>query len=131
MTGTLPRLVARLDRFIDCAAAVWADYLTHGPGRLSASAYEPVQSAAEALDQTLHDTEVIAFLQQVDVFDRHQIAQIAHRLDRLARSCACTRHGLCFITGEAGLIPRTDQHKMFESYLAELREITRRIMLLC
>ena len=39
----------------------------------------------------------------------------------LGARCARRNEGLCFVTGEAGLIPRKDQHAAYEQALAIVR----------
>ncbi len=105
------QLAARLTRFVASVEAVWDAYRDAGAGRVEAALYEPVAAAGEALESTLGAaTESDPILESVRV------------AKDLARRCACTSLGLSFISGEAGLIPRRDQHEALERALRTLRE---------
>ena len=118
------RLAARIDEFGEQAETLWRDYLRLGPGKLEPGDANGVFSAAAEIEHTVRDPDVARWLEHVPhgtQLDELQ-TQIT-QLTRLARACASTPQGLNFITGEAGLIPRRDQHEAFESGLVKLREM--------
>lgn len=101
---------------MQAAEAVWLSYQTHGPGHVAADLHEPVELAATKTRAFL-DAEPVdlggaeaALRQSVD-----QLVDLSHRF-------AHTSLGLCFVTGEAGLIPRPDQHRAFETALSTVRD---------
>lgn len=125
------RLVAGLDQLVESAGVVWQEYQARGPGQVEASTYNPVQSAVADLERAITSNEVVDRLEQHTSPSRDQLARRIKQLDKLARACACEPQGLCFITGEAGLIPRRDQHEAFEACLVELRQIARQLATPC
>ena len=123
--GTGSRLAARIDEFVEQSETLWRNYRDHGPGKLDRSHFDGVASAASEIESTISDPDIARWLEQVDrgAELRDTLQAEVKQLSRLARACACTPQGLSFITGEAGLIPRKDQHQAFESGLAKLRKI--------
>ena len=100
---------AHLARFVASVDAVWHAYREAGPGRVDQALHEPVGAACDALEPALA-REPAAVREAVAV------------ARDLAERCACTSLGLSFVSGEAGLIPRRDQHEALESALLTLRE---------
>lgn len=122
-TGRL--LAARTDDFIEHTEKLWQAYQSLGPGKLERSYFDDVEAAAAEVEHTIKEPNIAAWLEQVDrgIELRDALQTQTKQLSRLSRACACTPQGLSFITGEAGLIPRRDQHEAFESGLATTREI--------
>ena len=114
---SLDALATCLKDWLDHVSVIWNRYQQDGPGRLSAAMISPVDSAAEDIEQ------LICQLDRPDVqgLDVSGLRTSIRETTKLARRCACTSQGLCFISGEAGLIPRRDQHVAFEKGL----ELTR------
>ena len=108
------RLAERIDQLAEAGQSLWARYQVVGPGKVDAAYFDAVQAAAEQLEAVLIETEPPHGLQ-----DLHDCSA---RLRDLSRRCACMPQGLSFITGEAGLIPRRDQHEAMEQALRELRQ---------
>jgi hypothetical protein len=100
----LGKLLAEL---LTAATAVWDAYRDVGPGKVEASLFEPVEVASQEIDRLLDDSTEL----------REAVAELYD----LAQRCTCRSEGLCFITGEAGLIPRRDKEAAFEERLAWLR----------
>ena len=90
---------------------VWLRYRDAGPNRVEPELFGDVGHAANEIRdvlQRLPETESAAAL-----------TAAAETL----RDCCCRRpEGLCFITGEAGLIPRQDLHDRFEAALKTLHD---------
>lgn len=101
-------------RLHDAATRVWDSYREQGPGKVDSELYEAVATAAHALEAAL-------------VAGNEPLTDTVRRVRDLAHRCACTSLGLCFITGEAGLIPRPDQHKAYEEGLAAIRAAADRL----
>jgi hypothetical protein len=99
-----------LNRFIDRAQTIWQQYLEFGPGQLDAATYPPLAEAGDAL------------LTQIESVGEASVA--IRKIMQLAQVCACSANGLCFISGEAGLIPRLDQPARFEQALELLKIAT-------
>lgn len=74
--------------------------------------FEPVETAYLEIDRLLGESADVGEL-------REAVAEVYD----LAQRCACRVEGLCFVTGEAGLIPRRDKEAAFVEYLAWLREV--------
>lgn len=98
--------VDALRSLLNAAQAVWYTYRESGPGRVDASLYEDVESAVARVKQ---------------VGDSRIDDGLIETLRDLCHRCCLRSEGLCFITGEAGLIPRKDLHERFERSLEELR----------
>ena len=119
------RLAAPIDDFVEQIGTLWQDYQRLGPGQLAASRMESVVSAATEIRNTLSDPDLARWLEQMDCGRelRDELQAQVKQLTRLARACACTPQGLSFVTGEAGLIPRKDQHEALASGLVKLGEM--------
>ena len=97
------------------ASQLWSDYLSGGPGSLDSKSFEPVAATAEGLMNLLHQSETTLDCAVAE----HTICKICE----LAQRCACRLEGLCFITGEAGLIPRKQDHESYETALNQLEQL--------
>ena len=117
----LERFVVRLNEFVAGVAAIWGDYQARGPGRVDAALYERLEPALQELLR-LVDGNLAAIDDRRDGLRDaiRQAGDYAHR-------CACTPQGLCFITGEAGLIPRQDQIAAMARALTQLADEVRRL----
>lgn len=101
-----------LSQFLEGVSAVWDAYQEHGPGQVDESLFDAVPDAAAAVETYLARTAASDGSASAEAL----IAAV-HTLVSLSRQCATSPQGLCFITGEAGLIPRRDQHEAFERAL--------------
>ena len=116
----------RLQRFASAAEQVWSAYQQHGPGRVEAALFADVESAWQAMEQLIADDPVVASVAAA-MGDRPEpwgrdLRDRAGVLCDLARQCVCRPEGLCFVTGEAGLIPRRDKIAAFEQTLQAVRD---------
>jgi hypothetical protein len=98
----LQSLLTRLER-------IWRVYREAGPGNVDADLFEDVHALAESVLPELAEAAA-----GDDLLEAIQTA-----VD-LGRRCAERPEGLCFITGEAGLVPRRDLHQKFDSALATM-----------
>ncbi len=89
------------------AQDLWQRYLELGPGRLPDDAMEPYLNERAAL--------------KTDVVEVHALLA---ELEPLLRRCVERTEGLCFVTGEAGLIPRRDLHAKCEELLDQLERLS-------
>ncbi|MAE63317.1 MAG: hypothetical protein CMJ18_03520 [Phycisphaeraceae bacterium] len=102
--GASAEHAARLQRLFDEASELWSQYDERGPGRMDKVCFERVDSAAAAVRKS-------------DEAWPDDVAEAGSKLCDLSEQCVCRPQGLCFVTGEAGLIPRRDQHEAFEAAL--------------
>ena len=117
-------LANRIRRFCEAAESLWTLYQVQGPGRVDAACFEPLQKAADQLDAAIEKTTSPAWLAQLTREPAAWMRELQDRVSRLcelSRRCACTPQGLSFVTGEAGLLPRKDQHEAFEQSLLILQ----------
>lgn len=77
---------------------------------MAAELYDAVEAAHAALHLTGEEAK---------------LAEAAEALRELCHRCCRRSEGLCFITGEAGLIPRRDLHDRFEKALQALRAVVK------
>lgn len=99
----LRELLSRLER-------IWQDYLDSGPGAVDSALFADVEPTAARVTAMLQEREAPSEL----------ILAIETGVN-LACRCVQRSEGLCFITGEAGLVPRRDLHEKFEGALATIR----------
>jgi hypothetical protein len=117
-------LAQSINRLCESAESLWKDYQIQGPGRIDAVSFDHVQAAAEELETALGRTtlpERLADIVNEPAAWIRELQDCVSLLCELSRRCACTPQGLSFITGEAGLLPRRDQHEAFEQTLIRLR----------
>jgi len=122
----LDDLVTCLSEWLVHTTTIWKQYQQHGPGRVRSDLFDPVDSTANRLKPLLHQLAAVDSLQTGGV-DLVEIGATIRLTTELARRCACTPQGLCFISGEAGLIPRKDQHDVIESALQRLSRCVRQL----
>ncbi len=101
-----------LTEFLSAASVVWDTYRKDGPGKVDASLFEPVETAYLELDRLLSESAKAGEL-------REAVAEVYD----LSQRCACRVEGLCFVTGEAGLIPRRDKEAAYAERLAWLQGV--------
>lgn len=94
--------------FYRAAKKLWERYLRVGPGAVEAFYLSQVESAAAA------------WFEADDTVATGDLASDVRILLDLARRCVDTPNGLCFVSGEAGLVPRRDQHAQYERCLNNL-----------
>lgn len=107
MTESRKARVRVLREFIERTASIWARYQNYGPGGVDAGMYDGIAELAAGVQRQLDD-------------DSAEIRDAVETVRDLSHRCACRSNGLCFITGEAGLIPRKDLHTAMDNGLAIL-----------
>ncbi len=104
-------LQAAIRKLSQTASELWREYLEVGPGALEPSALTGFSDAAEKASELLAITATNE--------TAHQDLMLAlDELEPLLRRCVERTEGLCFVTGEAGLIPRKDLHQKCEAALS-------------
>ena len=98
------------NKFFEAANAVWRQYLECGPGQLTAEGLAPFLQARG--------------LAEAEIVEDPELIDKVHELEKLLRRCVERPEGLCFVTGEAGLIPRQDLHQQCESLLAFFQQLS-------
>jgi hypothetical protein len=98
-----------LEQFLDRVSALWKSYQDVGPGQVNPSLWTEIPELTAHIERELIDGDT-------------RILQAVRQVSDLSERCACRSEGLCFITGEAGLIPRRDLLELMESSLRILRE---------
>lgn len=95
-----------LAAFEKAARHLWNAYLESGPGELDVVYWNELKARHANLLSPIPSSHAIA---------------VQHIMD-LAERCAERPEGLCFVTGEAGLLPRQADHQRFEDALAQLAQ---------
>jgi hypothetical protein len=109
-------LAACLREFHTLATCVWAEYQDVGPGRVDAALFDDGKAAAARVLELLGDDNISATMTAAEL--RAAVEKVCD----LATRCATRPEGLCFITGEAGLVPRRDWHAAMEESLTVIGE---------
>ncbi len=129
------QLLEPLAEFTRQAGRIWTAYQVSGPGGVERESFDGVDASASELRRLLGNAELIGAVGQLTGNDPerwlHELADAVGRAHDLSYRCACTSLGLCFITGEAGLLPRRDQHESFQQALGILRDRFKELKLLC
>ncbi len=102
MAASAGDLTAVLNAFARQVDLVWEQYQALGPGGMAAAVIEPIDRLASELE-TLLDGPV------PDGLDRAELVAAIRQATELSRRCVLLPQGLCFVSGEAGLVPRRDQ----------------------
>ena len=111
------QLATSLKEFTAQVAVVWEAYLSCGPGNVESVLFDGVDAMAQRLNALLENDEFLRNAGNLVNIEPDEWRATIERLRDLSYRCAGTPQGLCFITGEAGLIPRKDQHEAFEQAL--------------
>lgn len=91
--------------FHQAAARLWENYLAHGPGKLDPQLWLLLTREYERIKELGGPLPT-------------EIDYAVEMLVKLSRRCAERPEGLCFVTGEAGLVTRWDEHQRFDEALA-------------
>ena len=102
-----PEIQQTAARFLDAASRVWTRYQEVGPGAVREDLFADVDELAKVVSAAVGDADLV---------------EVVAALRGLCERCCCRSEGLCFITGEAGLVPRRDLHEQFEQSLQRLRD---------
>ncbi len=99
--------MADMSQLYRSAMQLWKEYLRLGPGKTPRAHLEAVELSWQ-------------HLQCNDDALPGGIRRAATQVLELSRCCVERPEGLCFVTGEAGLVPRQDLHRAFETALQVL-----------
>ena len=125
-SNPLAELAVQLKNFVDRATVVWESYQADGPGRVDGALFDQIETPSGAIARLLKDPKILQAARQLSGDDTNEwIDEICVAIERvydLTYRCAKRPEGLCFITGEAGLIPRRDWHVAMEDSLRLVSE---------
>lgn len=113
----MDELIACLRELSVAAETIWSRYVERGPGNLAADDFTSFAASVEAIEaelERLPDSWPSADW-------RAEFDTVKAELNDLLRRCVYRSEGLCFVTGEAGLIPRRDLTVRCETALQSLR----------
>ena len=88
-----------LHDFLAAAESIRTAYESHGPNKVCADLFTPVETLDFQLSETIEIPELLDAIKTVK--------QLCYR-------CVHHTEGLCFVTGEYGLVPRADLVKEFD-----------------
>jgi hypothetical protein len=111
------QFVTQLKEFTAQVAVVWEACQSCGPGNVDSALFDSVNEISQALNVSFENDTLIRNLGNHINIEPDEWRAKTERLRDLCYRCVCAPQGLCFITGEAGLIPRKDQHAVFEQSL--------------
>lgn len=114
MALSFDELAALLGAYADGIDQVWVEYQARGPGEVDPALFDPIEQLACSLD-ALRDCPLPADM------DRGVVTAAIRQATDLAGRCAKLPQGLCFVSGEAGLVPRRDQIDAFATARAVVR----------
>ena len=116
----MTELASRLAEVYDRADLLWTRYREQGPGKVDAQSFRDLQvahaAAFELLDGDVPDSPPAGW----DSQRMMKLRDVLNTLLDLSRRCVCQPQGLCFVTGEAGLVPRRELHDTFERSLVAI-----------
>ena len=114
------KLTTLLRDFADHVDRVWERYDTCGPGHVDSGLFAPIEPLAQQLGRLL-DSPLPG-----DV-DRAAPGAAINQATDLARRCTTLSQGLCFVSGEAGLVPRSDQIEAFSAARSTIHSAVERL----
>jgi len=120
MTRATGEFATLLGDFSDRIDHLWEQYDACGPGQVDSSLLEPIERLAGQLTALLDGPLPVHI-------DRMALAPAISQATDLARRCATLPQGLCFVSGEAGLVPRLDQINAFAAARAVVRDTVERL----
>lgn len=103
-----------LRQYQDCASKLWSDYLSSGPGSLHIGELKPTDEASESCRVALKALPKQHFSPQ----ELKDLIAAIETVQELLHQAVERTEGLCFVTGEAGLLPRKDLHQRLDNALA-------------
>lgn len=121
------QFVEQLKNYVDQIGMIWQAYQENGPGRVNEELYEGIESSSEQLVERLQNRDVVETLERRTECSLEDFRNSLKQLQDLSRRCVLLPQGLCFLSGEAGLIPRKDQVDAFEQSFAVLQEVVRNV----
>lgn len=125
-SNPLAGLAAQLKNFVECGTRVWNAYQADGPGRVDETLFDPIEAPSGEIARLLKDPRILHAVRRLSGDDTDEwideLCVAVERVYDLTYRCAKRPEGLCFITGEAGLIPRRDWHAAMEDSLRLISE---------
>ena len=103
--------------FLNTASALWSKYLEVGPGQLDPADGELLEEALRRIREANLDNAIPR-----DDW-RTEFDAAVTTLEPLLLRCVTRPEGLCFVTGEAGLIPNRQQHEQCSGALQRLTDL--------
>lgn len=118
----MKELLDELRNFHRAVREIWDCYQTSGPGQVDSELNPVVALSAERLLALLvsRDDHQADEQDAAAQNERQKLRTAVTTASQLAKRCACDAAGLCFVTGEAGLIPRQD---LVDEFLLSLQII--------
>lgn len=98
-----------LRAYFEAASSLWQRYLEAGPGKLLPSNHQALVELWNRLPTDIRSG------------GETQLAESLRTVHRLAARCVQRPEGLCFVTGEQGLIPRRELYLQFATALDQIR----------
>jgi hypothetical protein len=112
MPWRIAREIAELiESFATCCAEIWESYQNLGVGRLTAGLFGDPTLLSQRLLQTLGNLNSLTDTCEPLRCIAQEVPSLLRSVERcrdLSMRCKESPAGLCFVTGEAGLIPRRD-----------------------
>ena len=99
-----------LRAYFEAASSLWQHYLEAGPGNLAPNRHESLVDLWNRLPLDMRSG------------GQAELAESLQTVHRLAARCVERPEGLCFVTGEAGLIPHRELHLQFAAALDRIRD---------
>lgn len=122
MDKTTVDLLATINDLHSRAAQLWQLYLDRGPGQLSTDDLAPFLSAVEQVRALVDSPQPNTELKK-DTEWTSKLEDALTRIEPLLRRCVERSEGLCFVTGEAGLIPRKDLHNECDEAILQIKKL--------
>ena len=91
--------------FLDDVEDIWSSYLRSGPGTLDRDRWRRFHARLQNVRNSFDDQQSPR---------QQELFSALKDLELLVAKCLLNSEGLCFVTGEAGLIPRRDLHERVE-----------------
>jgi len=114
------KFTALLSDFADHVDRVWDRHDTCGPGDVDSALFEPIEQLAQQLG-TLLESPLPG-----DV-DRAALGAAINQATDLSRRCATRSQGLCFVSGEARIVPCSDQIDAFAAARSTVRSVVKQL----
>ena len=108
------KFIKTLSLFFHQAWQLWQKYLADGPGSLQPECFENLKQLASSLSSLHRHPKTNSLL-------REGLKSHMECLLDLTEKAVYRPEGLCFVTGEVGLIPNRMQHDQYEQSLDWIR----------
>jgi hypothetical protein len=117
--GVTRNMLPSLAEFVEGAERIRQEYAQLGPGGVAPQRYDVVNQSYQRLMEVVATSDARSWAS----LSLGTFTEALETARERAWQCACTQQGLSFVSGEAGLIPRQDWHRSFDSALEMLRRI--------